>query len=1216
MPFVHLHVHTYYSILDGEAGIKGHFKKAQADNQPALAITDHGNMFGVKEFFNVAKDFPDIKPIAGCEVYVNPEGRFSKRGKEDQSAYHLILLAKNLSGYYNLVKIVSTGWVEGFYYKPKVDREIIEKYHDNLICSSACLGGELPKNIRSGNIKGAEEAALWYKSVFGDDYYLEVQLHKTEIPGQSQEVYEAQRLVNEELFRMGERLGIKCIATNDVHFTNKEDGPAHDRLICLTTNALLDDPKRLRYTQQEYLKTADEMASLFPDHPEVISNTLEIADKIERYDIDRDHVLPVFPIPDEFADSNEYLRHLVFKGAEKLYKNITPEIKERLDFELETIKRMGFPDYFLIVQDFIQAARDRGVSVGPGRGSAAGSVVAYCLGITQIDPIKYDLLFERFLNPERISMPDIDIDFDDEGRSTVLKYVEEKYGKDHVSHVVTFGTMAAKSAIKDVARIQNVPLAESDRLSKLVPDKFPNEKVKEVGPDGVEKEIEKKVKVNLKNCYKLVPEMQEALESSSVPGVKDTLKYAQMLEGTVRQTGVHACAIIIGRDNLMEHIPICIAKDKETGEDMWVSQYEGSFIEDVGMLKMDFLGLRTLSIIKETLRNIKKHRGLDIDIDHIPLDDKKTYALFCKGDTVATFQFESPGMQKWLRELKPSKIEDLIAMNALYRPGPMDYIPDFVDRKLGRKKIEYDLPEMEDILKDTYGVTVYQEQVMLLSQKLAGFSKGKADKLRKAMGKKKIDQMLVLYQDFIKGGKEKGHPEDKLEKIWTDWKAFAEYAFNKSHATCYTWVAYQTAYLKANFPAEFMAANLSKNLNNIDEITKLMDDCKHMGIRVLGPDINESDRTFSVNRDGNVRFGMAGVKGVGEAVSDLIVECRGDKPFDNLFDFVERISVRGGVNRKTIESLAYAGAFDSFENIRRDQFFLSNSKDELFIDSLCRYGSRLANDSSSAASSLFGDSDIAFKPSPPEIPAAGEYNKLEFLKKEKELVGMYLSSHPLDAYRFELENFTTHNNASIKEIEKAAATDEELRGKEFYIAGLVCGVSKKVSNKSGKPWAEFSLEDYSSTISFRLFGKDYENCLPFLENGSPVFVKVVPQSRFGFAKPKQDGPVKPDEKELPVECELKIKKIVLLANTKDEFIKSFTIDLPVEKISKEFRKEFLKVIKANKGKKLLNVRIQDRINRLSVDFFSKKYTIDVNNDLLDYLNSNDLHYSTDCLVQI
>jgi DNA-directed DNA polymerase III (polc) len=708
--------------------------------------------------------------------------------------------------------------------------------------------------------------------------------------------------------------------------------------------------------------------------------------------------------------------------------------------------------------------------------------------------------------------------------------------------------------------------------------------------------------------------MKDAYENSTIPGVHETLQYAQMLEGTVRQTGVHACAVIIGRDNLMEHIPICIAKDKETGEDMWVSQYEGSFIEDVGMLKMDFLGLRTLSIIKETISNIKKHRGIDLDIDNISLTDKKTYELFCKGDTIATFQFESPGMQKWLRELKPSKIEDLIAMNALYRPGPMDYIPDFVDRKLGRKKIEYDLPEMEETLKDTYGVTVYQEQVMLLSQRLAGFSKGKADMLRKAMGKKQIDKMLALYQDFLKGGEEHGHPKEILEKIWKDWTAFAEYAFNKSHATCYTWVAYQTAYLKANYPAEFMAANLSKNLNNIDEITKLMDDCRHLGIKVLGPDVNESDRTFSVNKEGNIRFGMAGVKGVGGAIADMIVECRGDKPFESIFEFMERISIKCGINKKTIESLAYAGAFDSFGNIRRDQFFTS-IKDEIFIESLCRYGSRLASDSSSSINSLFGDADIAFKPVPPEIPPAGEYNKLEFLKREKELVGMYLSAHPLDNYKFEIENFTTSNISTIKNLEKEASNDESLWSKVYYIAGLVANVNRKL-NKNGKPWIEFSIEDYTSSVVFRLFGKDYEAFMPYIVNGEALLLKVVIQPRFLGYQTKQNVQDDVEKQSGPIECETRIKKISLLSNTKENFIKSFTINLPISTLDKKFRKEFVSKLKSNKGKKLLCIKIIDSENKMSVEFFSKKYTVDVNDNLIDYLTHQGLSYSTEFNINL
>ena len=1216
MAFVHLHVHTYYSILDGAAPISSHFQKAQEDNQPALAITDHGNMFGVKEFLKVAKGFPDIKPIIGCEVYVNPEGRFTKRGKEDQSAHHLILLAKNLAGYYNLVKLVSLGYTEGFYYKPKIDKELLEKYHENLICSSACLGGEIPQKIRRGDIDGARESIMWYKNLFGEDYYLEVQLHKTEIPGYAEDVYEQQVIVNKAIFELAQECGVKVIATNDVHFTRKEDGPAHDRLICLTTNANYDDVKRLRYTQQEYLKTEEEMAALFPDHPEVISNTIEIADKIEKYKIDCDHILPIFEIPSEFADSNEYLRHLTYKGAEKNYKEITDQVRERIDFELATIKRMGFPDYFLIVQDFIAAARGMGVWVGPGRGSAAGSVVAYCLGITHIDPIKYDLLFERFLNPERISMPDIDIDFDDDGRGKVLQYVEGKYGKDHVSHVVTFGTMATKSAIKDIARIQQVPLAESDRLAKLVPDKFPPEIIKKTGENGEEIIEEKKVKVNVGNCVKLVPEMKEALESSTIPGVKETLQYAQKLEGTVRNTGVHACAIIIGRDNLTEHIPICIAKDKETGEDMWVSQYEGSFIEDVGMLKMDFLGLKTLSILKEAVSNVKKARGIDVDVDTIPIDDKLTYELFSRGDTVAIFQFESPGMQKWLRELKTTRFEDLIAMNALYRPGPMDYIPDFVDRKQGRKKIEYDLPQMEDILKDTYGITVYQEQVMLLSQKLADFTKGQADGLRKAMGKKLIDKMMELKTLFLEGGIKNGHPEETLEKIWKDWTAFAAYAFNKSHATCYAWVAYQTAYMKAHYPAEFMAANLSKNLNNIEEITKLMDECKRMGIAVLGPDINESERRFTVNKAGNIRFGMAGVKGVGGAVVDCIVQGRKERPYENVFDFIERASKCGVVNKKTIESLVYAGGFDSFENIRRDQYFLPNSKNEIFIEALCRYGSKLQNDSLSSGNSLFGDADEGFKPTPPEIPVPSpEYNLLEFLKKEKDFVGMYLSSHPLDMYKFEINNFAQYTVTQLQELVSQASTDDSLHRKEVYIAGLISGISKRVSQKSGKPWMSFTLEDYSGSINFSLFGKDYENFLQFVEEGNALFVKCAIMPKI-YSKPAdKDNPAN-KENASPVECELKIRKITLLANTKDEFIKSFTINLPTDKIDKKFNKDLLKAIKANKGKKMLSINVLDYEHQIAVEFFSRKYKIDVTPEFIDFVEHYNLNYKVETQVHL
>lgn len=1199
MAFAHLHVHTYYSVLDGQASIKSHFKKTQENGQTALAITDHGNMFGVKEFFKVAKDFPDIKPIIGCEVYVNRDGRFTKRGKEDQGAYHLILLAKNLKGYYNLVKIVSIGYTEGFYYKPKIDREVLEKYHENLICCSACLGGEIPKFINTGNLKEAEETALWYKNLFGEDYYLEVQLHVSQVPGMTQEVAQLQQQANEEIFKMSQRLGIKTVATNDAHFSRREDGPAHDRLICLTTNANYSDTRRMRYTQEEYLKTEEEMRALFPDHPEAIDNTMEIVDKIERYKIDRDHVLPLFPIPEEFQDSNDYLRHLVYKGAEKKYKTITDECRERIDFELGTIKRMGFPDYFLIVQDFIAAARGMGVWVGPGRGSAAGSVVAYCLGITNLDPIKYDLLFERFLNPDRISMPDIDVDFDDDGRGKVLNYVEEKYGKDHVSHVVTFGTMATKSAIKDLARIHEVPLQESDRLTKLVPDKFPEEEEKYVDENGQEKVKTKKVKVTVENCIKLVPEIKEAFENSEIEGVHDTLEYAKKLEGTVRNTGVHACAIIIGRDNLTDHIPISIAKDKETGEDMWVSQYEGSFIEDVGMLKMDFLGLRTLSILKEAVSNVKKRHGIDIDIEAIPIDDKKTFELFGRGDTVAVFQFESPGMQKWLRELQPSRFEDLIAMNALYRPGPMDYIPDFVARKKGEQAIEYDLPQMEEILQDTYGVTVYQEQVMLLSQKLANFTKGMADGLRKAMGKKLIDKMMELKVKFMEGGEANGHPRETLEKIWKDWTAFAQYAFNKSHATCYAWVAYQTGYMKAHYPAEFMAANLTKNINNMDEITKLVGECNRMGIQVLGPDINESSGTFSVNKAGNVRYGMAGVKGVGAAAIDAIVDIRGEKPFEGIFDFAERIAPVNNIGKKIIESLAYVGAFDSFPEITRPQFFMENSRGDIFVDALMKYAQKLQTDQFDSQNSLFGGLEESVKPTPPEIPASREYNKMEFLKKEKELVGKYLSAHPLDMYKFEIENFVKQTLSQIQELEAESGSRPDLAGKELYVAAIVSKVAKKMGKD--KPFMDVEFEDYSGSYSHRLFSKDYEKYMSYMQEGNILYIKFALVPPYIKNDDKQEKP-----KVLP--CKLRIRRVALLANTKEEFVKGISVTIPVTRFNADFNKALVNALKSNKGEKTLNLHVIDYVNKMQVKFFSRKFKVDITEDFITFLQLNSLDY--------
>ena len=1198
MSFVHLHVHTYYSVLDGAAQISKLFEKAKSNGQPALAITDHGNMFGVKEFLKTASKFPEVKPIVGCEVYVAKESRTLKRGREDQSSYHLILLAKNIQGYHNLVKLCSYGYIDGFYYKPRIDHELLEQYHEGLICASACLAGEVARAITKDDIEEAERTAQWYKDLFGEDYYLEVQRHKTDCEGGDKSVYPAQEKVAQAVFGIAEKYGIKCIATNDVHFVTAEDAPAHDRLICLTTNSSYDDPDRLRYTWQEYLKTTEEMSEIFADHPEVIANTLEVAEKIERYSIDSKPILPIFPLPDGFSDSNDYLHYLTYEGAKKRYgENLDGPTTERIDFELATIRKMGFPDYFLIVQDFVTAAKGLGVSVGPGRGSAAGSVVAYCLGITQIDPIKYDLLFERFLNPDRISMPDIDIDFDDDGRSKVLEYVEGKYGKDHVSHVITFGTMAAKSAIKDIARIQNLPLSESDRLAKAIPDKF---NFKEDGKD-------KPPKVNIQNCIKYVDEIKAAYESDN-PVLHNTIEYARRLEGTVRNTGVHACAIIIGRSDLTDFIPISIAKDKETGADMWVSQYEGSYIEEVGMLKMDFLGLKTLSIIKDAVRNVKLSKGIDLDIANIPIDDKATYDLYSRGDTVGTFQFESDGMRKWLRELKPTRFEDLIAMNALYRPGPLDYIPDFVDRKNGKKPIEYDLPEMEEFLADTYGITVYQEQVMLLSQKLAGFTKGQADGLRKAMGKKIAEKMAELKGLFMEGGQQRGHSREILEKIWHDWEAFAQYAFNKSHATCYAWVGYQTAYLKANYPAEYMAATLSKNLNDIEEITKLMDECRKQGIAVLGPDVNESSNSFTVNKDGNIRFGMAGIKGVGSGAVDAIIAEREKEPFRNIFDFVSRVNL-GAVNKRTIESLAYSGAFDSFEDIpNRAVFCMPDAKGETFLESLVKYGSKVQNDSLNAANSLFGDSE-AVKPLQPQVPIVADYNRMEFLKREKDLVGMYLSSHPLDIYKFEMDNFAGCSIADAMQLcENANSGEAGHVGADMIIAGLVTGV-KEATTKSGRQYCTFSVEDFSGSRSFSLFGKDFEQYMKYAREGNPLLIKCRIQPRYWKKESddkKNGAGGSQDEK---VEYELKIKGMTLLSNAKDEFVKEVRVVLPVSKIDKDFRSSLKRAVKESKGKSMLTLDIVDRANNMSVEFFSKKFGISPSCEFIDYLNRNGLDYS-------
>ena len=1242
MSFVHLHVHTQYSILDGQASIENLFNRAEELGMPGLAITDHGNMYGVKEFFKYAAKHPSVKPIIGCEIYVS---KGDHRVKE-KGYYHLILLAKNYNGYKNLMKIVSTGHLEGMYYKPRVSHEVIEKYHEDLICSSACMAGEIPRMILAGDIAGAEKAIEWHKRVFKDDYYLEVMLHKTEVPGLSLEVYEKEKEYDEVIFDLAEKHGVKVIATNDAHFVRKEDGPAHDRLICLTTNAYIDDPDRLRYTQQEYLKSEEEMAALFPGHPEVITNTLEICDKVESYSIDRGHVLPKFQIdPDFLADidnqlekykdvidagrcdekgndrgeefrySVAFLCHLCYKGAHERYgETLNQETSERLDFELKTISRMGFPDYFLIVQDYIAAARAHGISVGPGRGSAAGSAVAYCLGITNLDPIKYDLLFERFLNPERVSMPDIDVDFDDDGRYRVIQYVQDHYGVDHVSHVITFGTMAAKGAIKDVARISRLPLDESNRLTKMIPDKpitvteTSEVELKEgeesengervIEKDGKRYKIVKKdsdKKPTLKNCVKYVPELKNEYENGS-PLVREVLNYALQLEGCIRQVGIHACAMIIGRGNLTDYIPITLGVDKATDQKVWVSQYEGSFIEDVGMLKMDFLGLRTLSIIKICLAEVKKRFGIDIDIEKIPIDDPKAYEIYSNGDTKSVFQFESPGMMEWLQKLHPERFEDLIAMNALYRPGPMDYIPSFVARKRGEEPITYDLPAMEEFLKETYGVTVYQEQVMLISQKVAGFSKGKADKLRKAMGKKKIDILQSLYNDFIEGGKKNGHPEDVLKKIWKDWEKFASYAFNKSHATCYAWVSYQTGWLKAHYPSEFQAANLSMNKNNMAEIQAIMADCKKHRIKVLNPDVNESESNFTVNKNGDIRFGMGGMKGFGANIVDAIVaEREANGSFKDIYDFSERMA--GIVNRKAMESLVYAGAFDSF-GIERSRYFLIGSDGLQFLDELLNYASVTKKNAEDDAASLFGDAEElkAEKPEPPAM--VGEADLLELLKKEKDMVGMYLSDHPLKRYEFELETFTSCRLSELDDL--VTECEREHRQQKVFIAGFITSTEVKTS-RTGKPFAKTTLEDFSGTYELALFGKDYETFMPYLTEHTAIFVEG--EIREAYFSKSDDN-----EKTTNAPYKFRVKKISLLGNIGDALLSGFTIELSTPMVSADFRKHLMSVVKASKGTVPFSILLSDPKTQYVIEFQSRRYQVAVTADFISEIKNLGLRY--------
>ncbi len=1117
IPFVHLHVHSQYSILDGQASIQGMVDKAMANGMRGMALTDHGNMFGIKELHDTCErmngkalgkikdlkkqvkaetDKPEgerdgalvdqlnaqikeveasmFKPIFGCEVYVANERKEEHTDKRDIGR-HLILLAKNLRGYKNLIKIVSRAWTDGFYSHPRTDKADLERYHEGVICCSACLGGEIPMLIRNGELTKAREVARWFKSVFGDDYYLELQRHKATVPNANHETFGLQQEVNAELMKMSQELGIKLVCTNDSHFINEDDADAHEHLICVSTGKKINDPSLMRYTKQEWFKTQEEMNELFADVPEALQNTSEILDKVEFYSIDHDPILPDFPLPDGFDNEDDYLRYLVYEGAKERWPKLDEEHRERLDFELETIKNMGFPGYFLIVQDYIKAAPSLGCSVGPGRGSAAGSAVAYCLGITKIDPIKYDLLFERFLNPDRISLPDIDVDFDDDGRAAVLRYVTAKYGAEKVAHIITYGTMAAKMALKDVARVEDLPIAESDRLAKMIPS----------SPNGMpEEKPGKKYKITIANCLKCFPEFAAERDSAD-PQVANTIRFAEKLEGNVRSTGVHACGVIIGRDDITDWVPVSTATDKD-GEKMIVTQYEGGVIESTGLIKMDFLGLKTLSIIMEALANIKITHGIDIDIEKIPIDDPKTYQLYCEGRTTGTFQFESAGMQKYLIELQPSTFEDLIAMNALYRPGPMDYIPQFIRRKKGDEPIVYDIPCMEKYLKDTYGITVYQEQVMLLSRQLAGFTRGQSDTLRKAMGKKQIEKMNHLEGLFYEGGEKNGYDRKVLNKIWEDWKKFASYAFNKSHATCYSWVAYQTAYLKANYPSEYMAAVLSRNLSDVDKLSKFMDECRAMGIRVLGPDINESYKSFSANQGGDIRFGLGGIKGVGGGAVDAIIQEREKNgPFKDIYDVVERVNL-SACNRKAIESMALAGAFDCFEGLQRESLFEKNARDEQFSDVLVRFGQKFQAGQSSMQNSLFGDIEPVEVAKPP-IPKAEQWNILERLNKEKELVGMYLSAHPLDPYYIEVTYGCNTPLASLPD--KSDHLDRELTA-----GGLVVDYQMRMSRK-GNQFGILKVEDYSGSYEVRLFGQNFIDYGRYGVVGTPVLLRGAYERR-------------------------------------------------------------------------------------------------------------------------
>ena len=1226
--FVHLHVHTYYSILDGQSSVERLVDKAVGNGMRAMAITDHGNMFAIKNFYNYcnkvnkklkAEGKPALKPILGCEMYVARHKKESKiKENGDMGGKHLVVLAKNYVGYKNLIKLVSRAWVDGFYMRPRTDHDDLERFHEGLIVSSACIAGEVPSKILKGDIEGARESIRWFKRVFGEDYYLELQRHEVTNPSihANRQTYPLQQKANKMLLQLAKEENVKVICTNDAHFVDEENAEAHDHLICLSTGKDLDDPNRLLYTKQEWFKTREEMNQVFNDLPEVLRNTCEIADKVEFYSIDNAPIMPFFPIPEDFGTeeklrqtvSNEaifkefttdengnnimseeeakskvnklggidklyrikleadYLAKLSYEGAKKLYgEPLTDEVEERIKFELHIMKTMGFPGYFLIVQDFINTARESlGVMVGPGRGSAAGSVVAYCLGITKIDPIKYDLLFERFLNPDRISLPDIDTDFDDDGRGKVLEWVENKYGRENCAHIITYGTMATKNSLKDVARVERVPIPQANSLCKSIPDKLPDN-----------------LKMNLENAIKVVPELQEA-ETSSDLKLKNTIKYAKMLEGTVRGTGVHACGFIICRDPISDWVPVSIAEDKsDPGHKLRCTQYDGHVIEDTGLIKMDFLGLKTLSILKEAVENIRFTKGIEIDLDNIPIDDALTYELYSAGRTVGIFQFESVGMQTHLRALQPTLFEDLIAMNALYRPGPMDYIPDFIARKKDPSKIVYDIPCMEKYLKDTYGITVYQEQVMLLARQLANFTRGQSDTLRKAMGKKMIDKMNELEALFYEGGKQNGHDPKVLNKIWEDWKKFASYAFNKSHATCYSWVSFQTAYLKAHYPAEYMAAVLSRNLNNIVEITKFIDECRAIDIKVLGPNVNESRQKFSPNHKGEIRFGLSAIKGIGEAATLSIVEEReknGD--YKDIYDFVQRVNL-SSVNKKCLELLALSGALDCFTNIKREQYLTKNAKGEVFIDNLIRYGQRYQAEQNEAQNSLFGGEDAAniAVPTPPELD---KWSQIELLNRERECVGIYLSAHPLDEFNIVLKGLCNTKCTELDDL-STLSTKENI-----VLGGIITSVESRLT-KTGKPCGFVVIEDFNGSGRIALFGEEWAKWQGMLREGYTVFIRAKCSQRFKDSK----------------FFDFRISDIKLLQTVKEESIDKITLHVNVNDLNEELVDDLMSIVSANKGSTQLFLQVNDHINNTNFLMRAREREIELTHDFLSYIEQHE-----------